>query len=464
MTRETFCAYPWFNLNTTPQGNCKLCCNIVDSNLIGHGPDGDASTVGWGTDSIHAIWNGDHMQAVRGDMLSGRKRTECGDCHRLEDMGLSSPRTDANQRYASWLPGQRDVVAPLPTSLELRLSTRCNLACTTCWSGSSDMIQQEQLEQLARSELPTDHHDHLRIPHWLENTWRTELAQVGSARDNGRYSSAPMSLDNFATLAPTLRRLYVTGGEPTMDSNVIEYLRLLRDHGNTACHVSFTTNGTLWNDKLMNLLSGFDNAEVQISIDGHEDANDWIRHHSSWLDVIDVIDRYFGMPNLEKIVFYTVISAVNAMRLEPLLRYLQVTAQRHGKKTVWTPIMLQHPQHLRVSVLPSADRVSAADSLERWFVSQAFGDNLHPLYCGDGLSRVLLMLRDQTQHHEDLPRLAEYMRHTQLVRLAMLRSFAESNKISVDDLEKHGYIRPRQWTEVFPELAGILEKVSDETA
>lgn len=460
-TNGTFCSLPWVNLNTTPQGACKLCCNIVDSDLVMHGtgtePAGDFhshSPMGWGTDGIDGIWNGTYMRRVREDMLHGRKRRECGDCYHAESMGMPSPRTEANERYGGMLPETPDLDAGLPISLELRLSTRCNLACATCWSGSSDMVAREQIEQLARSRLPPDHPDHLNMPTWLGASIANELASLGPP---GRYATSMTAMDNFARLAPTLKRLYVTGGEPTMDANVHDYLQVLLDSGNDSCHVSLTTNCTLWNDKLMALVSRFKNAEIQMSIDGHEDENNWIRHHSNWLDVIRNVDRYFSCTDA-RLVFFTVVSAMNALNLTDLLLYLRHTTHRHQRMAVWTPILLRHPSYLESSVLPIEERMAAAQRLELEFNVDDFPE--HPFYYRDGLGKVLTLLRDKRHDAGGLHRLAEFISHTRDVRSSMLRSFAEQHKITVDQLADSGYIVPRDWQQVFPALSGVIDRVT----
>jgi MoaA/NifB/PqqE/SkfB family radical SAM enzyme len=464
VTRDngTFCSLPWININTTPQGSCKLCCNIVDSELIMRGTGSEPArdftkhtAMGWGLDGIEAIWNGQHMSSVRSDMLNGHRRRECGDCYHAESMGMPSPRTEANERYEGWLPKRLDMDPPLPISLELRLSTRCNLSCATCWSGSSDVVAREQIEQLARSALPEGHPDRLDLPDWLGASFSRELSNLSSPESDARYAASGMAFDNFAKLAPNLRRLYITGGEPTMDSNVHEYLRMLLDHGNADCHVSFTTNCTMWNDKLMSLVSRFRNAEIQMSVDGHEDENDWIRHHSQWLDVMGNIDRYFAYPNA-RLVFFTVVSALNALSLDGLLTYLRHTTNRHQRMAVWTPIILRHPSHLRAGALPLDDRMSAADRLERVFTGPGYEE--HPFYHRDGLGRVLAMLRTEPHDPVGFNRLAEFMRYTGDMRSSMLRSFAKRHKISVDQLADNGYIVPRGWRQVFPVLAGVTDK------
>ena len=151
MQSNTMCALAWRNINTTPQGQCKLCCNISDNIVIKH----NNTPVDWGKQSVDEIWNGLYMQNVRNNMLQNQPVDDCKVCYDIESAGNASPRTHANRDYSDVisqpLTGINDV---LPTSFDLRLSTTCNLKCVTCWSGSSDKIAEERAAALNTTNLP----------------------------------------------------------------------------------------------------------------------------------------------------------------------------------------------------------------------------------------------------------------------------------------------------------------------
>ena len=378
----TFCALPWVNINTTPHGQVKLCCNISDFAVQWRPADPWPSgrprdlPLAWGSDSLDDMWNGRDWRGVRDSMLRGESCAQCETCHALERRGARSPRQDANDRLASQLPAQLDTTAALPTSLELRLSTRCNLACTTCWSGSSDKIAEERNTAIATG---------MQLPDWLAQQWTDELIRnatgtddlVSQTRDAG-YWDQQQSWDNFTRLAPTLQRLYVTGGEPTMDRTFPRLLDQLQDCGNSSCHVSFTTNCTLWNPTLADRIGRFPDHEVQISMDAHGAANDLIRWPSDWRTVTDVMERWLAHPRLMRFTVLTVISALSVLELPDLLQHLRDTAWRTEKQITWYPIMLEHPVHLAAQLVSRSARLAVLQQLHA-FDQQGWFDARHGL-------------------------------------------------------------------------------------
>ena len=385
---STWCALPWTNINTTPQGQVKLCCNIThprDVIQLDHRP------ADWSTDSLSDIWNGDHFRSVRDSMLNNQQVSHCAVCYRQEALGNISPRISANRQHAHLMASDLSNISALPTSFELRTSTRCNLRCTTCWAGSSDQIHRQHQQSLEWDALPHTDAWFLRMPSWLRHSWQQEADMVTATDHN--YVSKPHSIDNFRSLAATLRKLYVTGGEPTMDANIHRYLDMLLAAGNHSCHVSFTTNCTLWNPKLMSRMAEFPHSEVQLSVDAHGIANDRIRQGSHWHEVTDTVNRYLDS-NLGTIKIYTVISAMNCLELEPLLEWMINTVNLHARPVTWSPIILESPGYQSLQSLPTEARLGAAASLEARFNHTDWPQH----FCdyAEGLNHVLRALRDPT--------------------------------------------------------------------
>jgi MoaA/NifB/PqqE/SkfB family radical SAM enzyme len=377
------CALPWLNLNTTPQGQCKLCCHISDFKVISAAKN---IPVGWGRNTIDQIWNGMHMREVRRRMLTGEEVPDCGECYAMERAGMISPRESANERELSRLDldALTEVAVAVPVSLELRLSTRCNLKCTTCWSGSSDRIAEERHQALS---------DGTDLPEWMRVDWQNDIALNEGIRSDPRYIDSHISLDNFKAVAPRLERLYITGGEPTMESRIYAYLDVMAAAGNNQCHVSFTTNCTLWNDKLMERMARFPNNEIQLSIDGHESVAELVRYPTHWDDVHANIEKYMSDTRIQTLRIFTVYSALNAAELPALLRYLVDTSNRFRRDCVWWPIMLSYPAHLRTNVLKDSTRERIATQLED--IDRDI-DNLIEAHCNfrDGLRQVIKKLRE----------------------------------------------------------------------
>ena len=431
---STWCVLPWTNINTTPQGQIKLCCNIT------HPRDvllADGTALDWSTHSLDEIWNGDHLRAVRQQMLLGQAVSSCEVCYKQEALGNQSPRLSALRETTVQAQHCEPVARDLPTSFELRTSTRCNLSCSSCWAGSSDQIAVARRKSLEWAAHDTSDPWYLAMPEWLRTAWAAEQDLTQS--DTG-YANRQTSMANFEQLAPGLQRLYVTGGEPTMDNNLYKYMEALLAAGNTSCHVSFTTNCTLWNPKLMQRLGQFTNTEVQLSVDAHGAANDFIRQNSKWHEVTANVDRYLSTDSLTTIKFYTVISALNCLELSPLLEWIINTVNSHGRPAIWFPIVLESPAHLRVTALPLAVRLAAADLLEQQFTSEQW-----PPHCCDyqhGLRHCLAALRDPEQMPVDdgIHKLREWLFYDWHMR------------------RRYAHDRPTQyWNFVLPQLAQALE-------
>jgi len=429
----TMCRLPWVNINTTPQGRVKLCCNISDNQhvTIGERP------ADWSRDDLEQIWNGEYLQQVRSQMLQGKPVRDCQVCYRQEQLNNSSPRLTANVAFAQDS-SRLDTVASLPVSFELRTSTRCNLQCKTCWSGSSNLIAEQRKLSLGWANLPENDPQHLALPGWLAESWNEELDHVGT-ESNG-YAQEQHSFESFGKLAAGLKRLYITGGEPTMDANIPRYLDALLTAGNHDCHVSFTTNCTLWNQKLIDKLGQFSNTEIQLSIDAHGAANDFIRQGSHWHEITANVQRYLTMSAASNIKIYTVISAFNCLELEPFIEWVINTVNLHGRKVIWFPIILESPSYQRLTTLPLAARLAAADVLDQRFNEHDWPQ--HTCDYRDGLAHCLRALRDSDvlPKEEGIYKLREWLFYDWHLR------------------RQRDHVKPSQyWNSVLPTLANVLE-------
>ena len=83
-------------------------------------------------------------------------------------------------------------------------------------------------------------------------------------------------------VVPNLKRLYLTGGEPTLINMNRVILDKLIEVGNNKCYVCWTTNLTNWPPEFYDKLDFFDASEVQMSIDGFEMSNTYMRYPTNW--------------------------------------------------------------------------------------------------------------------------------------------------------------------------------------
>jgi MoaA/NifB/PqqE/SkfB family radical SAM enzyme len=358
-----FCTLPWLNLNTNPNGNVKLCCNIQLDHFISH--NGVPFNLGY--HDIEEVWNNHYMDNVRTLHRKNIGSEDCKDCYKLEKISGHSPRMGQNVMWLGYKEKDEELSkhlqkvsdttiynrnAQLPISLELRLGNQCNLQCITCWGMSSSLIQADRLDIIAKGNLKNYDLD------WLDSKWREET-EVVTRSDLSQWHDTDIFYENIRKMAPNLRRLYTTGGEPTVIKANYKILEMLLEAGNKKCSVEFTSNMTTWNPKFYNALSQFENVEIQMSLDGVDDVAEYIRYGCNFKIVKENVIKAFELasnnPNW-RIKSYSVLQALNYKELVPVWDMLSEIAMHYGKHVDWWPITLSGPPHLSLAAIPQLER------------------------------------------------------------------------------------------------------------
>jgi sulfatase maturation enzyme AslB (radical SAM superfamily) len=330
----TWCPYPWINLNSNTDGRVKLCCSIVDDEHISE----SLQDLNFADHSIERIWNSQYIQNIRSEMLQGKKPKACRVCWKLEANGAQSSRQAAIENFQDWAPQSLfEISTALPNSLELRLGNNCNLKCVSCWSLSSSSIFDERQKNCTRKDISAS----------VTSSWNYEIQQSSKAKWDW-FSSAEFK-KSFAKLAPSLKRLYLTGGEPNLIAENLTFLSMLLEANNTSCHISITTNATVWNTDLYDLLGRFQNAEVQVSLDGCREMNEYVRYPSKWSQIENNLRKMNELPKHIEIRVLSVVSLLNADSIIPLLKYLEPLFK--DRKFSFAPILLQSPEFLSTGLL-----------------------------------------------------------------------------------------------------------------
>ena len=336
--KDTYCVYPFINVHTNTDGRCKLCCHVYGEDYI----QADGHDAVLGKDSWENIWNGEYMLNVRANMLAGKPVKECGRCYEHEEKGLQSSRQWANENY------KQPLLHSNPTHLELRLGNHCNLKCNSCWSVSSDNIYKERKKIMSKERLPT----------WLHDQWAHEIRSV--EEHDWQWYETQEFRDFVDSVAPTLERLYMTGGEPTLIQANQYVLDKLVEAGNRKCHVAWTTNMTTWPEGFYDKLDFFDSSEVQMSIDGHGDHNMYIRYPTDWNKVEENFEKAMRLPEKVQLKIYFVYQAWNLFDVAPLIHWLE---DKQTRRVDFVPIFLEHPDQLHSCVWPAEIRHKALDDL-----------------------------------------------------------------------------------------------------
>ena len=242
---KSFCIHPWI-LMIEENGKNILCPRsskpVTDLPL---------NKINWQTNNSY--------QQIRQSMLEGKVMSDrCSVCYNYERKGIESYRQFETKEWANRL--QLNSVDDLknivnPYFYDIRLSNKCNLMCRSCNPSFSNLIDRE------------------------------------AKKFNITYSSLQYSkysgLDHIdiETLTPKTR-VYLTGGEPTVMTEVYDWMQKCVDAGVVEFDFTLGTNGQKLNPRFLKLTQHFTNLNFSVSLDGYGIVNDYWRWGSKFDTIV----------------------------------------------------------------------------------------------------------------------------------------------------------------------------------
>lgn len=225
--KSRVCHAPFVSLNFEQNGNITACC-YNRSDVLGRYPE----------NSILDAWTGEAAEALRGHIRNNELEGGCSICNELLQAG-NFAGTKALY-YDEYAPPHRlpefirkrfaSAKPELPRVVELELSNTCNLECEMCTGYFSSTIRKN------RDQLPP-------LPMVYDSAFTEQLAQ----------------------LMPGLTDIKFLGGEPFLIDRYYEIWEAIV-RVNPAIRVHITTNGTVWNNRVQNLLRKL-KAGIVVSLD-----------------------------------------------------------------------------------------------------------------------------------------------------------------------------------------------------
>lgn len=241
---KSFCIYPWINM-VEELGQLNVCTRSVKKVTT------IKDLTNWQTDPDYQI--------IRQSMLKGERLPEhCTVCYDYEAKGIESYRQFETKEWVAKL--DINTIDDLnniehPYYYEVRLSNKCNLMCRSCKPEHSHLIDEEY----------------------------KKFNIVYPFAQSFKYSSTD-HIDINTLNKDT--RVYLTGGEPTIMSEVLDFMKRCIQAGRTNFDFTLGTNGQKLSPKFLELSSHFTNLNFSFSLDGYGRINDYWRWGSDWDTVI----------------------------------------------------------------------------------------------------------------------------------------------------------------------------------
>lgn len=249
------------------------------------------------------------LDQLRKDLLDGVASKYCQLCWKLESQNQPSRRTQENQLLDYKL--NRDIESieqdcrdglNRPMMYQIYLSNLCNQACVTCGGQASTKWQQ------------------------IENKITNKPIQIR------RQELALLQID-YANA----KRIYILGGEPLYDPDLVTVLQSLLDHGNRDCFISFTTNGSVvLSHQVRSLLSQFNHLNICISIDGIQSRFEYMRWPGKWSVLLENLKDYKDVTKNNISISYTV-SSINAIYYSETVEWFEQQGLNYSHNLVTHP-------------------------------------------------------------------------------------------------------------------------------
>jgi MoaA/NifB/PqqE/SkfB family radical SAM enzyme len=249
---DFFCAAPWRGLHINPRGDVKTCC-AGDPNMLGNLND----------HTIQEILFGSTMQEIRQSIRQGLPHAYCSNCVKAERYGRSE-RDWHNSVSPEFDPATADDLEHIPTLIDVRWNTTCNLSCNYCGDKCSS-------KWAALKRIP------------FRSGARPYYEQVCDYLDQHRDA---------------IREVALVGGEPLLLPENERLLDVIPDD----CIVTLITNASvdLEHNRIFHKLQKRTRVGWSLSFDNVGDRFEYVRHGASWhqlwhnLDVIQDLMKYQG--------------------------------------------------------------------------------------------------------------------------------------------------------------------------
>ena len=209
-TNKSICAMPFVSV-FKKEDKIKSCCFMENNKFL------QTTTI--------------DIDAVKQQMIDGVRAGACEYCYNLDDQGVISPRQTYTINWANKLnlKSPDDIIQQSIVDYDIRLNNECNALCRSCNPYTSNLIAREYFK----------------------------INLIG--HDVGYTPKTDYDIINLETV----QRIYVSGGEPTIQNTLVDFLQKCIDTNKTDFEIVINTNAAVVSDKFITLVKRFSNLKFE---------------------------------------------------------------------------------------------------------------------------------------------------------------------------------------------------------
>ena len=401
INNKSFCAVPFVSIMVNTDTTVRYCC-MVKGSLNKLKKDDNKTFYTCKDNFVQDAWNSKDMRDIRKSMIAGEKIEGCSVCYMQEENGRTSNRQHSinewkNRLGASVLESKvqqaidndgkldDDVVY-----LDLRLGNLCNLKCRMCNPWNSSQIFKEHLDI---AEIDTGYTD----------IWKKTFGTFPvNVMEDQQWFDHDIMWDQVISLIPHLKKVYMTGGEPTLIKNNFRFMKSCIEQGRKDIVLFFNTNCTNINKNFLELISQFDTVSINASLDGVGIVNEYIRSPSDWGQISSNIEKLAQLPNVHLGITPTV-QIYNVFDIVNIIKWVEHLITKFNKEIFIDFLVNVHPHHLNVNILSDDMREEALNDIVDYLDEGMNTDNQMTINSLHGILGLLEQPRS-TNWEEELKR------------------------------------------------------------
>ena len=401
INNKSFCAVPFVSIMVNTDTTVRYCC-MVKGSLNKLKKDDNKTFYTCKDNFAQDAWNSKDMRDIRKSMIAGEKIEGCSVCYMQEENGRTSNRQHSIQEWRHRL-GESVLESKVQQAidndgkldddvvyLDLRLGNLCNLKCRMCNPWNSSQIFKEHLDIAEKDTGYTD-------------VWQKTFGKFPvNVMDDQQWFDHDIMWDQVISLIPNLKKVYMTGGEPTLIKNNFRFMKSCIEQGRKDIVLFFNTNCTNINKNFLELISQFDTVNINASLDGVGVVNEYIRAPSDWLQISGNIEKLAQLPNVRLGITPTV-QIYNIFDIVNIIKWVEYLTKKFNKEIFIDFLVNVHPHHLNVNILPDDMREQALNDIADYLDAGMNTDNQMTMNSLNGILGLLEQPR-ATNWEEELKR------------------------------------------------------------
>lgn len=414
---KTFCSSPWFHMRVLPSGQLRYCRWMEDKK--------NPLTTNLNQNNFLEFFQKE-MSSLRSKMLKGENVSACDQCFQMEKHGKISGREkqllkvgiDKNNFkktfrsstfYTEFLKSsEQDGDTELwPQDWQIDLGNYCNSNCVFCGPDYSSRLAIEFKKLGLIDQMPPRN--------WTDDS---------------------KAVDTFVEVLAQSKKivyLHFLGGETVITPAFKKILsNLVEKNLHKNISIGFTTNLTVWDDEIIELLKKYKEVNLGMSVECFHPINDYLRWPSKVDGVFKTAERWIDIGKKENWLMQ--------FRITPTvfsIAHIQTIYDYAYKNNIGVEScnFLHNPPFMRMSILPTDTRESIAKTLENWIsenktqehdqkVINTRDPNVSKFYILQDAHSYVEYLRNGPDETNNWPALVDYLKKLESSRKNTILDYA----------------------------------------